>query len=396
MKSLKFIGVVIFLLSIGLCVADSQDNIIWVEKAPITNVTPRAFSGMTAFQGKIWLLGGLTNTSSMNDVWSSEDGEFWNLVTDHAAFTPRYGHGIATFQNRLWIIGGISDNTPMNDVYSSTDGKNWTRVTNHAGFSPRYFHGVVVFNDRLWVIGGSSSQTNTLNDIWSSLDGINWTRETKSANFLPRHGEGTIDFNNQIWVIGGYSRLTDTRGTTTERELSDVWSSVDGVNWIQQNSDSPFPGREFVPVISANGSMYVIGGGSYGYSMRATRVASVPGSLAYNDVWISSDGINWTKDPNSSGFSPRYGQGVVVINDSIVVFGGLDPYYDNFLNDCWSGVLFSNEPTVDGQAYDNQNVTSTENFTPIPTTTPVAGSNIIILSLGILISFVCIRFGKKT
>ena len=78
----------------------------------------------------------------------------------------------------------------------------------------------MAFSNQLWLIGGYSSEA-TLNDVWSSTDGINWIQQTASATFSARFDHQVAAFNNQLWLIGGYD------GTTT----NDVWSSIDGIEW---------------------------------------------------------------------------------------------------------------------------------------------------------------------
>ncbi len=89
----------------------------------------------------------------MNDVWQSEDGESWVLLTEVAwADTPRGGHQMLVLSpgrnsgaDEMLIFGGRGgDNNGIanfdtyyyNDIWSSTDGLTWTRE--FGGYSPPY------------------------------------------------------------------------------------------------------------------------------------------------------------------------------------------------------------------------------------------------------------------
>src|SRR3989338_3258283 len=61
-------------------------------------------------------------------------------------------------------------------------------------------------------------------------------------------------------------------------------------------------------------------------------------SVRKNDVWYSSDGVNWNMATSNAGWTPRYGHASVVFRDpadnidKIWVFGGYD---GTSLNDVW-------------------------------------------------------------
>ncbi|MDH3343358.1 MAG: hypothetical protein OEM07_06520, partial [Gammaproteobacteria bacterium] len=114
------------------------------------------------------------------------------------------------------------------------------------------------------------------NDVWSSSDGVNWVQQTASAAFSARKFHQVITFNDgsgdKIWLIGGDDGML----------RNDVWSSSDGINWTQETEKTAFSGRFSHQVVSFNdGSgdkLWLIGGDDI--SLK-------------NDVWSSSDGIEW-------------------------------------------------------------------------------------------------------
>ena len=94
----------------------------------------------------------------MNDVWRSEDGESWTLLTEVAwGDTPRGGHQMMVLSpgrgstteveqpDEMLIFGGRGgdndginkfDTYYYNDIWSSTDGQTWSR--DFGGYSPAY------------------------------------------------------------------------------------------------------------------------------------------------------------------------------------------------------------------------------------------------------------------
>jgi hypothetical protein len=91
---------------------------------------------------------------------------------------------------------------------------------------------------------------------------------------------------------------------------NDVWSSSDGLNWTQVVAHAPWNARYGQGSVVFNNKMWVIGG------------APIPGQP--NDVWSSPDGITWTQMNSNLGWSSNYGHAVAVFNNKIFSFGGYD------------------------------------------------------------------------
>lgn len=78
--------------------------------------------------------------------------------------------------------------------------------------------------------------------------------------------------------------------------LEDIWSSTDGLNWTLELANAPFGKRRDHYTIVFKDKMWVYSG-SNGTSLNA-------------DIWSTSDGINWIKETNDSAWDtlPFYGQ----------------------------------------------------------------------------------------
>ena len=70
---------------------------------------------MVVFDDKIWLMGGIEDGQAKlpyalhvhkGDVWVSEDGRDWRLVTDKADWGERRAQASVVFKDKIWLIGG--------------------------------------------------------------------------------------------------------------------------------------------------------------------------------------------------------------------------------------------------------------------------------------------------
>jgi dihydrofolate reductase len=139
------------------------------------------------------------------------------------------------FKNKMWVIGGYSGGSDLNDIWSSEDGTSWTQETSSATFSARSHHQVVAFDSEMWVIGGSMNLLSInlysrTNDVWSSTNGITWTATAtiststiststiSTASFSARSNHQSVVFDNKVWVIGG-----NDKQEFGSKPKNDVW-----------------------------------------------------------------------------------------------------------------------------------------------------------------------------
>ena len=169
-----------------------------------------------------------------NDVWSSDDGLNWTLVTNDAGFPVRRGHSTVVFNNQLYLFAGSGYNsdssTPYvrNDVWTSTDGENWTEVNTNNLFEGRNGQTAFVYKNRIWVVGGATlAPSPTIpnyigytpqNDVWYTEDGANWIKQAENPNFLARFDHTSTVFNDKVFVTAGWYLDEDT---STYR--NDIW-----------------------------------------------------------------------------------------------------------------------------------------------------------------------------
>lgn len=134
----------------------------------------------------------------------------------------------------------------------------------------------------------------------------------ENAPFEERNSFAMVNFNQRMWIIDGIQQ-------------SDIWSSLDGINW-EYKENNPFPGRLAHSAVVFKNKIWIIGGVGFDESTFQ--------DIVYNDVWSSSDGINWEKAIDHANFNPRYSHTTVVFKDKIWLIGGEDG--DLEFNDVWS------------------------------------------------------------
>ena len=116
--------------------------------------------------------------------------------------------------------------------------------------------------------------------------------------------------------------------TGTDVFVNDVWSSSDGVNWTQATSSANFTARGGHSVVPFNGELWLIAGGDIGHTDGAAS-----GTLT-DEIWRSSNGVSWTPVSAGSRFAARYLHESIVHNNRMWVIAGSSN--GNTTNEVWS------------------------------------------------------------
>ena len=191
----------------------------------------------------------------------------------------------------------------------------WYRITPSAEWAPRDFHQAIVFEDKMWIIAGSTGTMKT-NDVWSSSDGITWNEISKDEEgqwFTPiREGHQSFVFDERIWVLGGY-------GT---KELDDIWTynkEAEPPKW--EKAIGQWPPRVHHQVVLFQNDLWLIGG-------------STNPPFGINDVWKSTNAINWQQITSQADWDPRFGHQALAFDDKLWLLGGYSG--NNYYRDIWS------------------------------------------------------------
>jgi hypothetical protein len=349
------------------CLQQSDNVPVWRDGAQL-----KTFTSSSTRLTKMYLLGGWNpadpapenpsdlsrafNFSRSNEVWSTDDGISWQK---EKAYTPvtypnttlmweeRHVFNHYVYNDKIWIIGGdINSGHYQNDVWNTSDVINWSYVANlpSTPFSVANLRNRVLslynnFASKMWVMGGQTLPDAApfdgigdnppfaiYNDVYSTTDGINWTRHNDAPWSARGVYSGNVVLGGKMWVLGGGVYDVNFANTLF---YNDVWSTADGDNWVQSVDYAPWFSRQFHNVVVFDDKMWVIAG----VNRNATSfVESSSGNL--NDVWYSSDGVNWYQLPNTP-WPHRHGSSVEVLNDELYLMAGNNiPAYDLSLGYC--------------------------------------------------------------
>lgn len=156
----------------------SADGSVW--RLETDNAFPvRSHYKTVVFNGFIYVFGGWIRGGELtNEVWASPDGIYWyqqNPATP--IFEGRLNHTATAFDGKVWVMGGESwdasgTRTFYGDIWYSPNMKYWTKYNGKLPFyKGLHSHESLVYNNRLWIFGGyrpDGSMADIITDnIWS-------------------------------------------------------------------------------------------------------------------------------------------------------------------------------------------------------------------------------------
>ena len=288
----------------------SADGKNWVSEGN-ADWAARANYQAVAYHGRLYVLGGDAGSGAdgrKKDVWWSADGKNW-VSGSNASWFGRNDHQAVQHRGRLYVLGGYTS-VDKNDAWSWAAGESsWRKETENADWPARRGHQAVSHNGRIYVMGGRRYNPDNrsytyYNDVWSSADGISWVNEG-NAPWSGRYDHQAVSHMGRLYVLGGNS------GSNNSHRRNDVWSSLDGRSWQQEKANgSAWEKREEHQALSHDGRLYVLGGN-----------AGRSGSGYRNDVWWSTDGKSWEKEPGNAAWLKREAHQAVVFPPSLVLSG---------------------------------------------------------------------------
>jgi len=289
-----------------------------------------------------WLAGAEPQSPAKIKLLSPVGGESWSVDSTHRIrWTPASDAG---------------DRTVRLD-YSVDGGGTWETITDAAADN----------GDFLWQIPNEISSrcvvrarvNGAREDVAVSqkfaiipsqkVGGYTWENVTTAAPYAPRDGAGGLVYAGKMWLIGGWNP-PDTEFFPRACN-NEVWNSEDGADWtlVKPNSfidetfdrRSDWEGRHSAGYVVHRGKMWIVGG-------------DVNQGHYQNDVWYSTDGVNWTAATHEVPWGPRNLHYTVAFKDRIWVMGGqtnpdFGPAEERFYNDVWCSVDGANWTEVSGR-----------------------------------------------
>ena len=298
----------------------SADGVTWdrvsselSENLNVLRPIARSHHAAAAHRGKLYVMGGMTyvaaekvwqqtynnnidaggRRNALNDVWAMNPNGSWDHIKGNGeqGFGKRLYHDAVSHNGKLYVFGGaytqgaLTDSFLYDDVWASGTGQEWTRINDDVKkFTPRFGHAVVWHEDAFYLVGGATS--SELAGITPGT-GFGLPTSTEAYKGLP---DLFLNASNRSYGLANPAEI-----------LNDVWKSGDGVNWTMLTSNLPGP-RAFHKMASLGGKLILSGGVESGDGWARTNV-SLKSPVPYkdkqlgllNEVWESSDGINWEK-----------------------------------------------------------------------------------------------------
>ncbi len=290
--------------------------------------TGRGNMGVVAYNDSIYMIGGNgTSGAVYNQTLRANinaDGSLGSLVTEAnlpANRSPTNNSSFA-YNGYLYMAGGLTGSGVMNDVlyapiYADKSIGAWTSTTSFTA-PARTWHGAAAYNGYMYIVGGDNAADSAFySDVqYSKLDDPGTTTPyTTSGNTFAatRRGAATAAYNSYLYVIGGDNGTTANTVYYTQMNNDGTVGS-----W---NTTTVLPAvRTYTGAVAYNGYMYVIGGCSATYTSCGSSGAQ---STVYS-AEINSNGTLGSWNTDTALGAARYGLAVVAYNGYVYALGGLN------------------------------------------------------------------------
>lgn len=315
-----------------------RDYQVTVKKSPWRKVGNGPFSvrddiTLIELNDRLYMLRGWLDSNPFpaysREIWSTEDGTTWikalaEVPWDESVEFKNY-LSFVKFHNQIWVFGAGKDG---NETWNTIDGVNWTFVNNTSITSTwgrRYWPCIGAFMGKIYVVGGLNWWDVTgayirnlvgagvYNDVWSSDDGIHWIQEKPFSQLPPRGMTNSFAvLDDMLFIVGGGV----SNGAVT-LEYSDVWASSNGKDWVCYNANTPWGKTAYNSVTVHENKIFLATG-------------TLNGANTSNQVWCSSDGKTWNQVKHCF-FPKRHASGLASFKGKLwLVAGG-----PSGLNDIW-------------------------------------------------------------
>lgn len=239
-----------------------------------------------------------------------------NQVLNYEQFEKRSRHQSVVFNDKIWIIGGELEIDGWRElpasIWSSENGEIWTKNRKPPKFNNSNKFKAIVFRNKLFVMGEFIDDRNrNVDQVYSSEDGIDWVLENDDFPIISNDFH-VVEFQNKLWIINmGYSSVK-------------IWSSNDGINWSFIKETMEIDPRIQKPsFVVYNNKIWMIGGTAYGNDKR---------------IYNSKTGSDWNLVTENPEYPPRWQQSVTIHCGKMWIMGGvqLDPPINfGVLTDLW-------------------------------------------------------------
>ncbi len=291
--------------------------------------TARSYSGRVAYNGYMYILGGLKGSASTACRTSGSDDECndvqyapinsngslgtWAATTSFS--TPRYGLVAVAYNGYMYVMGGYDggyyDDVQYAPINSNGTIGSWTATTSFT--TARASHAAVAYNGYMYVMGGYSAGGRLSSIYYAPInsDGTigSWTSTTAYSTGTYYHA--AVAYNGYMYVIGGFA---STYVATVQ------YAPINSNGTIGSWTNTTFlrSARYTHAAAVYNGYLYVSGGYDGSAELNSTEYAPINtnGTLGQ---WQSTTGFT----------TAREAHGFTIYNGYMYVMGGYDGSYYN-------------------------------------------------------------------
>jgi N-acetylneuraminic acid mutarotase len=268
------IGVINSALTVGTNATEAWDTTTVIASA----VARHAF-GCVQYNGNIYCIGGLTNTTTIGTLY------IYNIAnnswtTGPSMTTARSGFACVQYNGKIYCIGGYTGSTYLTsiEVYDIASAV-WTTLTTVLT-AARAYNRAVVSNGNIYIMGGYNGTSYLTSMEIYSISGNTISAGT-SMNTAKGHF-GCVLYNDKIYCIGG-----NTGSAVNTVDIYNIYSSTWSSGTAMTTSRYSFGCDVY------NGKIYCIGGYNGTSYLTAVEVYDVNSNA-------------WTTDTNSLGTAKGY------------------------------------------------------------------------------------------
>jgi hypothetical protein len=263
------------------------------------------------------------------------------------------------FSNSTLYAGGPKGG-PSFESYEWTEIRP-TQFFNPLHWEPRAGLQAVELHNMLYVIAGRSPKDTDIprdslihGDVWVSHDfGVNWVELLDDAEdaglWRNRAYFEAVTKDKHMYILGGQNFVAELTPPfvcaawppelgpcpeyiTVSDFFNDVWRSTDGVNWQEMTSEAPWEARAGLSAATFKGRLWVLAG-----SQNDDTSIGGQDRKFFNDVWYSKDGRKWHAATIDAPWEARAGGVALVKGGWLYLLGGEKGFVDpaDYFNDVW-------------------------------------------------------------
>jgi N-acetylneuraminic acid mutarotase len=263
--------------------------------------TPRIGLAAVSVNGKIYAIGGISNSGFSNTVEVYDPASnTWSQAAPMP--TAREGLAAVAVNGKIYAIGGDGEASTLNTVEVYDPSSNtWSQAASMP--TQRSYLAAAAVNGKIYAIGGFNDSSPTLNNV-EVFDPASNTWNTTGPMQRGRYGLAAAAINGKIYAIGGFVAVGVVIGPSVVVEVYDPASNT----W---SSAASMPtGRGYLAAAAVNAKVYAIGGNNVS-------------SFALNTVEVYDPSSNsWSAAPPL--LTARMQFAAADTNGLVYAIGGLD------------------------------------------------------------------------